>query len=159
MRSLAALLISVALTACIPQGPGAPTPAPVTEVSASAAKTWDAVIDVFAERNIPIRNMERASGFISTDALAVSSRQATTWADCGTSMGVALAPDKATYNVLVRGDSSHANVKVTVRWTMGGGSAGMMGNVAPRECATKGVWEKDMQASVKARAEAGVAAK
>jgi hypothetical protein len=108
------------------------------------------VIEVFAERNIPIRTMERASGFISTDPLGVDPQTGKAYADCGTIMGMPIPADRATYNVLVRGDSAQSTVKVTVRFTQGGSAND------PRliECSTKGTWESEFEADVKQRAEA-----
>jgi hypothetical protein len=42
-----------------------------TAVAASFGRTWDAVIDHFAERNISIRTMERSSGFIAAEPFRV----------------------------------------------------------------------------------------
>jgi hypothetical protein len=147
MRRAALLGLPILLSACM-QAPGAVAPREATAVNVSAAKAWDAVIDQFAARNIPVRTMERVSGFISTDALSVG-REGLAWADCGRAMGVPLPPDRATYNVLVRGGDTASTVKVTVRWTQGG-----HGNDRTLvECSTKGVWEAEFEGDVKARAE------
>ena len=108
-------------------------------------QTWDAVIDVFATRNIPIRTIERASGLIVTDALSVG-QEGTTYASCGTLGGKILAPDRATYNVLVRGDSTEATVRTTVLWTRSE-------EPSLTECASTYIWERALETDVKARAE------
>jgi len=41
------------------------------EVTSSFGRAWDAVIDVFAEANTPIRTMERASGFIAAELATI----------------------------------------------------------------------------------------
>lgn len=131
----------------------APKTAPervATPVSASAGKTWDAVIDIFAERNIPIRTMERASGFIAAEPALVEQKDGERWADCGGALGIKLGAERATYNVLVRGDSAHATVRATVLWDRPGAAQG---------CTTRGVWEQDFEGAVKARAEATTAAR
>lgn len=138
------LILLVLLAACVT----APATAPTREaapVNASIGKTWDAVIDLFAEQNIPIRNMERASGFIAAEPALVTRADGEKWSDCGGALGVKLGATRATYNVLVRGDSSHATVRTTVLWERPGTS---------QACTTRGVWEQDFEASVKARAEA-----
>jgi hypothetical protein len=133
-------------------------------VAASQARTWDAVIDLFAERNIPIRTMERASGFIATEQLSVNAEEGLRWADCGKAKWPfggkrrdkegkevdysRIAPDQAIYNVLVRGDSAESRVKVTVLWQY----AGINGRRAV-ECSTKGVWEWEMESTIQQRAE------
>ena len=153
MKRLGLIAAVVTLAGCyMPPTSTAPTRA-ATEVNASVGRTWDAVIDGFAERNIPIATMERVSGFIATQALTVGAG-GTEWADCGSGMGVPLGPDQATYNVRVLGDSTHSTVRVTVRWTQGGHVP-----ADPLvECPTKGAWEAAFETAVKGRAEGTVAA-
>jgi len=120
-------------------------------INASAGRAWDAVVDVFASREIPIRMMERASGFIATDQLGVTGKQARQWTEiCGRHGLFPIVADRAGYNVLVRGDSAASTVKVTVRWTHGG---------APfeprlRECRSRNVRESELEAAIKVSAEA-----
>lgn len=128
--------------------PAPPAPRDGTQVSASSGRTWDAVIDIFAARNIPIRTIERVSGIIATEELSVGP-EGRRWADCGTSSRGRLPPDHAIYNVLVRGDSSTATVNATVRWV---GSTEKTGLI---ECSTTHVWEQDFEYDVKTRAEQG----
>ena len=57
---------------------------------------WNAVVDVFSERNIPIKTIDRTSGLIATEQLSVASSTDTGgWADCGTTMGTAVRPTHA----------------------------------------------------------------
>jgi hypothetical protein len=107
--------------------------------------TWDAVIDMFAARNIPIRTIERVSGIIATDQLSVG-EEGQSWAVCGDGNGTTLSPNFAIYNVLVRGDSAKSRVMATVRWTLGSASSDV-------ECASTRVWERELESAVKARAE------
>jgi hypothetical protein len=107
--------------------------------------TWDAVIDMFAARNIPIRTIERVSGIIATDQLSVGD-EGQSWAVCGDGNGTTLSPNFAIYNVLVRGDSAKSRVMATVRWTLGSASSDV-------ECASTRVWERELESAVKARAE------
>src|SRR3712207_1620493 len=104
----ALFMVPVAACATMPAPP--PPPRPATEVAAPFGRTWDAVIDEFAAQNIPIRTMERASGFIATEQLSVP-RSSEKYADCGTDVAVPLVPHRATYNVLVRGDSTRSSAK------------------------------------------------
>lgn len=108
------------------------------------------MVDLFAARNIPIRTMERASGFVATRPLLVDLADGERWADCGTALGKSLGARQAEYNVLVRGDSTSATVRATVLWERPGSPAG---------CVTRGVWESDFEAAVKARAEAATVAR
>lgn len=151
MRKLLIIALIFAAACGAPVPPAPPQPRQPTAVAAPAGKTWNAVIDAFASDNIPIRNMDRSSGFISTDALAVGRDDAKRFADCGTIMGMAIPADLATYNVLVRGDSTSSTVKVTVRWTDHIRSPSNQSV----ECSTRAVWERDFEAKVKAAAEGG----
>jgi hypothetical protein len=108
-------------------------------------------VDLFAARNIPIRTIERAFGFVATVELPVGT-EGLPWADCGKLNSVAVGPEHAIYNVLVRGDSASASVKATVRWTYLAAKRGMI------ECSTSHAWEVGFEAEVKAHAEGGRAA-
>lgn len=146
---LAAFALVTASCASVPPAP--PVQRTGTDVAAPFGKVWDAVIDDFARQNIAIRTMDRASGFISAEPMRVSNgdsgRQPHPMADCGQlMMGMYNWPTMATYNVLVRGDSTRAVVRTTVRWTT------PQANTV-NECSTKGVWESRFEADVKARAE------
>jgi hypothetical protein len=127
------------------QPPPRPAPREASHVVASMGQTWDAVIDVFATRNIPIRTFERASGLIVTEALRVGD-EGSAYANCGTVGGKVLTPDRATYNVLVRGDSSQATVRTTVLWSRSE-------EPAAAECASTYIWERALETEVRTRAE------
>jgi hypothetical protein len=146
MKLLVPATTCVLLAGCTTyKPPPSPTPRDASLVAASMGQTWDAVIDLFATRNIPIRTIERASGLIVTDALGVGA-EGNAYASCGTRNGKVLAPDRATYNVLVRGDSTLATVRTTVLWTR------TADPVVP-ECTSTYIWERGLETEVKARAE------
>jgi hypothetical protein len=126
--------------------PDPPSPRGATDVNASLGRTWDAVIDLFAARLIPIRTIERASGLIVTDQLRVGP-EGREWADCGKTSAGRYRPNYATYNVLVRGDSTRASVKATVRWVY----SDLKGKAL--DCSTTHVWEMALEQGVKTRAE------
>jgi hypothetical protein len=126
--------------------PEPPSPRDPIEVHASIGRTWDAVIDLFAARNIPIRTIERSSGIIATEPLIVGA-EGRSWADCGTDQSGRLRPNTAIYNVLVRGDGGSATVKATVRWTR------VLAPGQGIQCSTTYVWERALEEDVKARAE------
>lgn len=145
MRYLA--LIVGFTTACLQyQPPAAPAPSQGTPVSASFGRTWDAVIDHFAHRTIPIRTIDRGSGLIATETMAVGA-DGPRWADCGRQGVKSYEPRTANYNVLVRGDSARATVLETIRFA----STDVQDN--PIECSTRGIWEQELEAAVKGAAE------
>jgi len=117
MHRVLAAFLSL-LPACYKyQPPPVPEPREATPVNASMGETWDAVIDLFATRNIPIRTIERASGIIATDGLRVEYEEGAKWADCGKHGRAHYRPTTGIYNVLVRGDSTRSTVRTTVRWS------------------------------------------
>lgn len=123
--------------------PPPPAPRDATPVLASAGYAWDAVIEVFAARNIPIRTIERVSGLIVTDNLNVGP-EGKEWANCGSA---GLGPSHGTYNVLVRGDSTRSMVKATVRWSL------YVSEAADTECSTTHEWERRFEDQIKQLAE------
>jgi hypothetical protein len=145
-RSLAAFL--VLLPACYKYQPPPPAePRNATPVNASMGETWDAVIDLFATRNIPIRTIERASGIIATEGLRVEPEDGAKWADCGQYGNSHYRPTTGIYNVLVRGDSTRSTVRTTVRWSY----ITLKVNL---DCTSSYVWEHGLEQDVKTRAEA-----
>jgi hypothetical protein len=143
-RSLAFALVCVACNSY--QAPPPPAPRDATKVRASAGQTWDAVVDLFAARNIPIRTIERATALVATVELPAGA-EGRKWADCGKRKSVLLGPERAIYNVFVRGDSVTSSVKATVRWTRSDAKRRVI------ECSTTYAWEEGFEASVKAHAE------
>lgn len=149
------IIIAISLAAgCSRWAPPAP-PAPrgPMEVSAPAAKTWDAVIDVFSARNIPIKTLDRSSGFIAAEQMTVPRVDgrgvASPYADCGVYNRVPQNPTHANYNIRVKGDSTRSTVLVTVLWKdVYDPQLGLT-----MECTTKGVWEADAEREIKRLAE------
>ncbi len=131
----------------VPPQPAAPRPS--TAVAASRDRVWDAVIEIFAEMNIPIRTIDRASGFLATEPLSVPPRTGKELAACGTIMGVAIPPDRAIYNVLVRESGSVSSVKVTIAFTQGGSAM----DPTIINCTSRGVWEAAFEEKVRRIAE------
>ncbi len=148
MRASILAMLLAAMVACV-HGPTTQlTARAATDVNASFDRTWSAVIDVFAERNIPIATIDKSSGLIATTSLVISDPKETLreWADCGN-----VEATRATYNVLVRGAGDRSTVKVTVQWVWFQ-SAGIFGETS-RQCVTRHVWEQAAEADIKKRAE------
>lgn len=155
MRTRIALFCALTLLDGCTMAPAAPVPrTTATTVNASFGKTWNAVIDQFATNNIPIHTIDRSSGIIATDLLNVPASVGDV-ADCGTDMSVHLVPSQASYNVLVRGDSTSSTIRVTARWVRVGVARGLSTAVVSEDCSTKQVWEPHFEAQVKSAAESG----
>lgn len=165
-RLLVSMLVGGAMSACMsacmpPVPPARPTPRQPLRVSASFARTWNTLIDVFADHNIPIRAIDRASGFVSAEPVVLSADEAVRYADCGRPGGMggqgggfrgegSRASDggyRASigyYNVVVRGDESGATVRVTAKFTSG---------ESPVGCESRGLFESTIESDVRRRAE------
>ena len=118
-------------------------------MQASFTKTWDAVIDVFAERNISIKTLDRTSGLIVAEPMQVGRTAGEAYADCGAVMGMAIPASAATWNILVRGDTAVTTVKATVRFL--NVTTGRYGSTT--ECSSRGSWEQELEQRVKTAAE------
>lgn len=151
---LAAAVVALLCTACIHMVPPSPAvPHGPMDVNASTTKTWDAVIDVFASKNIPIKTMDHSSGFIVAEEMRVPQPEGrgvkSQYADCGSYNRLPYLPTHANYNVRVKGDTTHSTVQVAVFWK----SVLNPTSGAAIQCTTKGVWETDAETEIKELAE------
>jgi len=77
---------------------------------------WSAIIETFAERTIPIANMEKVSGFIATEEIKFPSE----YADCGaTPIGVKFGSTGVLgiFNVFVKEISTNKyNISINARY-------------------------------------------
>ena len=144
-RSMLALPLLVG--ACVQQPElVAPAREPLL-VEAPFETTWNAIIDHFAERNLPIANMDKASGFIATAELPIHEVHYE-WADCGIVMGIRQPPNGATYNVVARPQGeTRTTLKITTLWEV---------HTEGLRCVSKGRWEQEAEAAI---AEAAVRAR
>ena len=141
-----ALVTILAAAACV-QPTVAAAPVAPAHVAASFGRTWNAVIDELSQRTIPIKTLDRSSGFVAAEVATVPPNDLGTYTtDCGGFMAAMIhstGPGVANYNIVVRGDSSASTVKVTLSVMQGGA-----------KCTTKGTFETAMQDEIKAQAEA-----
>ena len=145
------LRLSVAVfIGCTSPAPPAPPPRPAVDLAASTDATWNAVIDLFVDRNIPIKTMDRASGFMSGELVPLAEEDARAWADCGTQLGPDPPATTGTFNILIRGDSSRASIRVTAKWIRDDRSEATRD---ARVCTTRSVWERGIEGAVRAKVE------
>lgn len=146
-----ALVVAAGVLGCVSAPRTVAPPREPTLVSAPSSKTWDAVVDVFAENSVPIATMERASGLVVAETMSLTPDFAG-YADCGSSLGLGRAPTQADLNIRVRGDSSRSTVQASVRWVLvrirGGYSEPEV-----VECTSRGTYEAWLESTIKARAE------
>jgi hypothetical protein len=134
-----------ALAACASLPPAPPQRAD-TAVNASFGKTWDAVVDYFARSSIPVKTIDRSSGLIAAEATRLSGDNSS-YATCSNGF-IKSTAQGATFNALVRGDSTRSTVRVTATWMV----ATAPGALAV-QCVTTDAWEKNFESAIKAKAE------
>lgn len=157
----------VAAAGCIAYVPPPPESArPATSVAGSYDSTWAAVVSYFADRNLPIRTIEKASGIIVAEALrsdlvnrypvleangkpkyrnGYPVMGPAVYANCG-SYGGDIDPASASFNVRVLGDATRSTVRVTTRFR---GMYGSGSSAQTVECTSTGKFESDLEAMVK----------
>jgi uncharacterized lipoprotein len=138
------------LEAAIKLGAETVVPRDATTIRAAVDRTWNAAVDVLASRGIPIITMDRANGFIATDQLSIRGKSAGQWSDCFKVLVVRIHADRAIYNVFVRGDSVESTVMVAIHWTL----TSSKGDLEYVECKSRNVRESELEAAIKAGAEA-----
>lgn len=167
-RVSVSVLLIVSFAACAKPIILRPEPAPVlppVPLTSSFDRTWDASVSWFAERNIPITTIEKASGVIMAElkngllpnrsSTAAKTKEASAkqspplYADCGTRDGVGYDPTGVIYNIRVTGDARKSTAQVNAKYTQDGSGVGNSFFV----CSSTGKWESDVQAFIKSRAE------
>lgn len=138
--------ISLALLNACATLPPAPPARSDTAVNAPFGRTWDAVVDYFARSSIPVKTIDRSSGLIAAEATSLAGDNST-YATC-TNGFLSFPPRGASFNALIRGDSTRSTVRVTANW-MTPTPAGS----APIQCVTSDLWEKQFESAIKLKAE------
>lgn len=152
MKRIGSFLLLAGLTACAKFIPPAVAPErPMVRVNATFEATWNAVIDVFAARVLPIQLIDRSSGLIVAAPLSLESDDAMRWASCGVlSSGAAgavqIPATRVEFNILVRSVDQASTVRITTRWTA---------QTPPQYlvCQTANVWEAELEARIRTAAE------
>jgi hypothetical protein len=120
-------------------------------VAASFDRTWNAAIDVFTERNIDIQTLDKASGLIEPRGMRYKKDEGTNmtkYAKCGSFIGLTAPLASASYNLVIRGDSTHSTVHAHAFYTSVNAQNGP-------DCTSTGAWEQQIENQIKSRAEAG----
>ena len=119
-------------------------------IAAPAEQTWESALDQLAEQGIAVRTVERESGFIATETLALPlfSTDPVRWANCGAFITFPYAPTVVNYTIFVRGDSTASSVRTSARYRL----HKAVGEL-PTDCVSTGAFEQSFNASTKQRAE------
>jgi len=133
----------------------APAPRQIVKafpIEAPFDEVWQALIESFAELQLPIQNMEKDSGLISTDWIDFTGQKNTDYADCGKHrFGIKEGSRSGRFNVFVKRTSDNScEVKVNCmyRWTL----VSLMGEFAERRsCISTGNLEAEMFELIKSK--------
>ncbi len=121
----------------------ATAPAPRTIVNAfsfdaSMDDVWSATVETFAELNLPIDNMEKDSGLITTDWISFSGSGNKEWCDCG-GLGMAIEDSRSgKFNVFVKQTGTTVSLRVNCQFQQ---RAHLGGTYVNRECVSTGALE------------------
>lgn len=117
-------------------------------------KTWASVVRYFAENNITIKNIEKASGLIATDSKTFDPFNNGGAIDCGSLSGVTAATITgiAIYNVFVeKVDAKSTRVTINLKSNMTSAvkSSYYTESAGSRECYSTGKFESEMLGKLK----------
>jgi hypothetical protein len=171
----AAMSLSACVTGYVPP-PANLSPRVATEVGAPYDSTWAIVVSYFADHNIAIRTIEKASGIIVAEAARADLLPNRRWkvdslgntisvngapvpgpgvyAECGSYNDAPIDPQTGAFNVRVLGAATRSTVRVNVRYLAARPLLASAVKVpAVLECTSTGRWETELEASVKLIAE------
>jgi len=112
---------------------------------------WSALIETFAELQLPIDNMEKDSGLITTDWVEFRGQTNEDYCDCGSS-GIYMEINRlGKFNVFVK-KSTENSCKMTVN-TMWEQTLQFSDTVSKRKCVSTGNLEKEIYDLVTAKIE------
>ncbi|MXW66222.1 MAG: hypothetical protein F4Z72_04300 [Gemmatimonadales bacterium] len=111
-------------------------------VQAPLDDAWEAVIDAFGESLWPIEEMERASGFISTDWVRITTAQLVAGMDCGRAQGLGSTEGHmARFNVVVR-EQAVGETEITVNTSLRANRVALSGGITDVvTCTSRGTIE------------------
>jgi hypothetical protein len=107
-------------------------------------KTWSSLIRAFADKNVTFKNMDKASGLITSDLKTFDPFDNNGLIDCGKLSGHSIVQQfgAATYNVYVEKETaSTTRVTVNIKPVMTSKSGGQFTSL---DCYSTGLFEKDI---------------
>jgi len=103
---------------------------------------WTAVIETFAEMNLPIMNMEKDSGLITTDWIGFSGPKGKEYCDCG-KLGINIEIKRVgKFNVFVKKLNGSSEIRVTCSYQQT--YEDVSGDQYTRNCVSTGKLEAEM---------------
>ncbi|MDB4960426.1 MAG: hypothetical protein JWP01_425 [Myxococcales bacterium] len=107
VRMLVVLVLTTALAASA-TAPSTHAVNTTATVAASYEATWTAVLDLFAENNWAILNLDKDSGLVTTDWMRIEDK----YADCGNAPLLTTDQTSVRFNVRVKSDEGSSEVAV-----------------------------------------------
>lgn len=149
MKRLMALGLALALSGCMASLPvQREIVRQVTIPSTSFDQVWNAALDIFAQRNWTVANLDKSSGFLNSDWLNVA--PATGFFDCGKPGMATYSGFRGRFNILVRQPDPTAGIQLTVNSTFQATST-FMDSSAQFDCVSTGVLERQIHETIQSR--------
>lgn len=143
-KKLSIFFLCLALVSCMPTPPKPRQIQNSFPIEKSFDSVWPAVIEVFAELNLPIMNMEKASGLITTDWISFDSSKVYSYMDCGDLSALAFTQKtrRGKFNVFVKKtDEKGCEIKINSVFET---AVFYSGGVQTFPCVSKGVLEAEI---------------
>lgn len=139
---LSLFLVTAALSGCATAPKVQEFDRSSTYSDATFDQVWNAVIDMFGERNWAISNMEKASGFINTDWMRVNGMGK--YLDCGNPGILTESNHMGRFNIVVR---QEAGTKVTIN-TVWRAQRALGQTTTDVDCVSTGVLEGELHTAL-----------
>ncbi|HET9893230.1 MAG TPA: hypothetical protein VFQ42_22320 [Mycobacterium sp.] len=133
-----ALVIAAAAVAGCATAPVAHDVQRTARMSATVDATWQALVDVIAERNWPVKQLDRSSGLAMIDWMAAPEYTA----DCGSVPLASEGPIRARFSARIRAAGSGSEIEINATFQR---TREIAGSVAVIECTSKGALEVAIQ--------------
>lgn len=154
---LTVVVAALALTACaqvIP--PGAPAPVIDRYAHAPFDTVWHRTVIFFTDAHVPIQNVDKSSGLITSARFSMPFEDLEAWGDCGQKHGggSTIAELKAiknyptayaNFNVVEQGSGDSVAVRASIEIEA---TVGTPGGTIPLRCVSNGKFEADLFARV-----------
>jgi len=143
-KKLSILFLCLTLASCMPTPPKPRQIQNSFQIEKPFDAVWQAVIEVFAELSLPIMNMEKASGLITTDWISFDSSKVYRYMDCGDQSALAFTQKtrRGKFNVFVKkNDDINCEMKINSIFET---AVFYSGGVQTFPCVSKGALEAEV---------------
>lgn len=137
-----AIVLCLSLASCMPTAPQPRVIVNSFPIDQPFEAVWTAVIETFSDMSLPILNMEKASGLITTDLIDFTAAQWVRYADCGNLGDYSPVSRRGKFNVFVKKVGATCEVKVNAMFSLIVQFA-LNGERRDQQCVSRGNFEAD----------------